>query len=748
MRYYTVMTIDQSNNPDNNQHDISSNTTKDCKSKSNVDASNEIKNQRFHAGGKEEHCTDATIHNPSSEYVANTLMESPVIILIGKKRFSIERKILELYSIYFKTHPDINKNIPIILDSKLNPKAWQLVHTWLTSQNGITLDAKHVVNIYITAKHLQIPKLVNQCLQFIVNYIGDISNDVMMLMQEIMSVCDEELSQLAHQTLVNQGQHLLRSGQFLNYNVVQVSDLLRDDMLSIKSEKSLFDAAMLWLLHKWPERCVNVTQVVGCVRFGLMTESELIACYLSESAKYFLDIPQCQEMILKAFQYLSAVDVGYEMLVRNLAPKQRKGVQPSSSDMNSISGVTSVRSTSECWSLSEFKDADNQLQLKAKSNNSTCCSSRDSSAKDEKCHFQSSKSHIKEANEAAAKIQAFFRRYKIRKAQSINPTGRNELRNNKYSDNLFFGICGPSILMFAHDSNIDKDVVLCYDIGKDKWQQILLINHQLKNYAAAKLGNKIFITGGIMRTRFNRPIIVNSAKFLDLNNAQWRNVNHLQIPRFDHSLVACNDKLFAIGGFGHRELSVVCLSSIECYYPTEDRWTEITSLPKARAGAVVLNCGRHLWVCGGVVYDKHKVTEGFVATDQVDCYDVLRNYWYAQCPLPLSLGYSLGLIFHGNIYLIGGASTFLNVPQYSNSGLSNRMFMFDIVKENWSELERSIRPRFKAAGVVVGNYFYVFGGCHSPHSAECFSWKRKKWFKISKSPHPVVGSACFFIWPY
>lgn len=66
----------------------------------------------------------------------------------------------------------------------------------------------------------------------------------------------------------------------------------------------IFYSALRWLSYKWPKRRTHVPQLMGCVRFGLLSPVFLRFLQKEHSTRvmdYITKCPQVQELINKAF---------------------------------------------------------------------------------------------------------------------------------------------------------------------------------------------------------------------------------------------------------------------------------------------------------------------------------------------------------------------------------------------------------------------------------------------------------------
>ncbi|XP_039526232.1 kelch-like protein 35 [Pimephales promelas] len=212
----------------------------------------------------------------------------------------------------------------------------------------------------------------------------------------------------------------------------------------------------------------------------------------------------------------------------------------------------------------------------------------------------------------------------------------------------------------------------------------VLPGYSKSEFAACELQNDIYISGGQL----------NSAdvwRYMTQLN-QWVRVRGLNKGRWRHKMVSMCGKLYVVGGYNGRER----LSSVECYSPHENTWTNVSDLLMPVSSAALSSCAGKLYVIGGAVSEHAN-------TNQVQCYDPLTNRWAFVSNCPFSLRSISAVTLNGCIYVSGGLLD--HISCYSPS------------KDSWSSA--AVLPvRVEGCGLTAcEGKVYVVGGRSESSSA-------------------------------
>merc|ERR1719352_1189739 len=94
------------------------------------------------------------------------------------------------------------------------------------------------------------------------------------------------------------------------------------------------------------------------------------------------------------------------------------------------------------------------------------------------------------------------------------------------------------------------DTVEVYDPQADSWQRVASMPRGLCGHAAAVMGGKIYVTGGVSQ---GSP--VNSVCVYDPQADAWTQLASMGNARFGHASAAVGGKLYIFGGYNKGHLS-------------------------------------------------------------------------------------------------------------------------------------------------------------------------------------------------
>ena len=147
---------------------------------------------------------------------------------------------------------------------------------------------------------------------------------------------------------------------------------------------------------------------------------------------------------------------------------------------------------------------------------------------------------------------------------------------------------GDDIIHDAGDG--DLDMVEAYDPQADSWQRVASMPRGLCYHAAAAMGGKIYVTGGMGGQEEddddndNDNVFLNLVYVYDPQADAWTRLASMSFTRATHASAAVGGKLYVFGGHvegGH-------LSTAEVYDPASDSWAQGSSLAFAREGLVAV----------------------------------------------------------------------------------------------------------------------------------------------------------------
>ncbi|GFT02867.1 BACK domain-containing protein [Nephila pilipes] len=163
--------------------------------------------------------------------------------------YPAHKTVLSCYSKYFKE---------MLLESKGNI-------TTINILTGKTRHDVHSVYTYVTAKKLGLVDAASRALR----------------------------------TMSKRFEQIVGTPEFLDLTFDQVTEYLSSDVLATRSEVIVFLAALKWISVRYMEREQFAVDVIGCVRFPMMTLNEVLACHSPPLLPGIMEIPQINQSLLK-----------------------------------------------------------------------------------------------------------------------------------------------------------------------------------------------------------------------------------------------------------------------------------------------------------------------------------------------------------------------------------------------------------------------------------------------------------------
>eukprot|EP01046_Picozoa_sp_COSAG06_P057268 COSAG06_NODE_11111_length_1566_cov_0.758010_1_plen_284_part_10 len=216
----------------------------------------------------------------------------------------------------------------------------------------------------------------------------------------------------------------------------------------------------------------------------------------------------------------------------------------------------------------------------------------------------------------------------------------------------------------------------------------------------------------------------------------------LSKPRTGCAAAVLGHRLYVAGGCTANPSNV--LRSVECYDPLLDRWVLVTPMQWPRWGHVLVACDDKLYAVGGSYTRPSRAA--------AEEFDPVSNTW-RSIPAPISgcrWGAACATDGEGHLVLSGGldarANMLASVEVYAVAGGGGR-------GRGWTEAPPLSDPRAGHACARVGGYLYSTGGrdeggysvptvervdCQSPDSPAQWVWQRMPSLAEARYSHAAV----------
>ncbi|XP_033012360.1 kelch-like protein 2 [Lacerta agilis] len=158
--------------------------------------------------------------------------------------------------------------------------------------------------------------------------------------------------------------------------------------------------------------------------------------------------------------------------------------------------------------------------------------------------------------------------------------------------------------------------------------------------------------------------------------------------------VAVGDKLYVTGGV-HTDDSYS--DTMHEYSPLMGRWTQLPSMSVARASHGFLACNQQLFAMGGwCKYEDY--------LDTAECFDLARKFWAPIARMPFALSHFASAALRNKLYLVGGVTDTVG-SWYA----SRKVLIYEVAMDMWSQVYLDNECYWSGA-VAMNNGIYVIGG--------------------------------------
>ena len=183
---------------------------------------------------------------------------------------------------------------------------------------------------------------------------------------------------------------------------------------------------------------------------------------------------------------------------------------------------------------------------------------------------------------------------------------------------------------------------------------------------------------------------------------------------------------------GGFDLSGDTLDVVEVYNVKNNSWKSIVPLPQGLNHAAAASYDGKIYVVGG------SISSEWIPSNQLFIYDPVKNQWTEGNPMPTPRGALNALFVNGTLYAIGGRD---------NAGVSNINEAYDPLTNKWISKPSMPTGRHHAASATVDNKIYVTGGRIPAGSLvnlnvnEMYDTESEKWTAVEPMPSKRSGIA-------
>jgi Common central domain of tyrosinase/Kelch motif len=220
--------------------------------------------------------------------------------------------------------------------------------------------------------------------------------------------------------------------------------------------------------------------------------------------------------------------------------------------------------------------------------------------------------------------------------------------------------------------------------------------------------------GNAILTLITASLLLAAAVLAQMPTSPWKKAAPFPEPDEELYGVACNGKMYVIGGWGDGKAR----GANYAYDPATDKWTKKKSMPRPAHHAALASYNGKIYVSGGFIAPQNtQIPTGgaWQPIEDVWEYDTAADSWKALAPMPTRRGAAVAAEVGGKIYVIGGATTIEGSkdPFFSFFGPSRVLGtneVYDPATNKWESRAAMSVPRNHAFGAAVNGKIYVIGG--------------------------------------
>uniref|UniRef100_A0A672HJ04 Kelch like family member 7 n=1 Tax=Salarias fasciatus TaxID=181472 RepID=A0A672HJ04_SALFA len=245
-----------------------------------------------------------------------------VTLVVQGKHFPAHRVVLaaasHFFSLMFTTRMMESMSHEVELRSA-EPEIIELLIEFIYTAR-ISVNSSNVQSLLDAANQYQIEPVKKMCVEFLKGQIDATNCLGISALADCMDC--PELKAAADDFFQLHFTEVYKLDEFLHLDVKQLTYLLHQDKLTVRAEAQIYDAAVRWLKYDVCNRKQYMVEVLGCVRFPLVSKTFLSKTVQAEPL--IQDNPQCLKMVISGMRYhlLSLED--REDLGESSRPRRKK----------------------------------------------------------------------------------------------------------------------------------------------------------------------------------------------------------------------------------------------------------------------------------------------------------------------------------------------------------------------------------------------------------------------------------------
>ncbi|XP_014240219.1 uncharacterized protein LOC106661392 isoform X2 [Cimex lectularius] len=674
-----------------------------------------------------------------------------IILVIDNHEFFCHRIVLQSYSDYFDSMSSLDAPNVIHVDERVTKNAFITIYLWMLSagQDGHDCIKKSsIVEVLVAAEILGIKE--EQCNTFIQNDELFIEENAFSIITDAIRWGKQSIKRLMVSRIHSFFLPLVSSLDFIQLNAEDLCLILESDNIVVHCELEVFMAAIRWLKADWEDRRKDLKTVMKCVRFGLMTPSQLVNIRKNPESPEILEITKdkhVQNMIEDGLAYavkniltenkneqenicnflkliepnkrnFTSTSKDYRTYKEFLDYLHEIKTNPTSFEMkqsyispqNKMSErILNVTNSENCIAISKSTISVLKNEKPEKSIDShnkpkdIQCDENSVLVECKKCQNSFKRISLKES--AATVIQSVARGFLARKKIHLMNFNVKSSREEKIKKNYKkYEIIFKSVNTGKENSMI-KDT-----LSHEESEEKILVFEGLNPCQSEHTSGKCAVFR--YDSKFNK----------------WDIISYIPKPRYYHCAAKLRGKIYIVGGRYPRNVEKcaqsLCAETLS-FDPSTNQWKEEAPLITPRHSFGLASLHGFLYVIGGEGMNGRILSSA-------ERYNPEAGMWEQIKPLPQPCIGAAVCCYRGSIWVVGGMSSY---KQPTN----NLVYCYDPEDDVWVRQTHLRFGRAFAALVNLKETLYVVGGATGNadkiESTDIIeAWENEEWtFKTNMS---------------
>ncbi|XP_003968914.1 kelch-like protein 7 isoform X1 [Takifugu rubripes] len=521
-----------------------------------------------------------------------------VTLVVQGKHFPAHRVVLAAASHFFSlmfTTRMMESMSPEVELRNAEPEIIALLIEFIYTAR-ISVNSSNVQSLLDAANQYQIEPVKKMCVEFLKGQIDATNCLGISALAECMDC--PELKAAVEDFIQLHFTEVYKLDEFLQLDVTQLTYILHQDKLTVRAEAQIYDAAVRWLKYDVCNRQQYIVEVLGCVRFPLVSKTFLSKTVQAEPL--IQDNPQCLKMVISGMRYhlLSLED--REDLGESSRPRRKKH--------------------------------DYRIALFGGSQPQSCryFNPKESSWTDIRCPFEKRRDATAVFWDNVVYILGGSQLFPIKRMDCYNvlkdswysklgpPTPRDSLAACAAQGKIYTSggsEVGSSAL----------DLFECYDTRTESWQVKPSMLMARCSHGSVEANGLIYVCGGTVGNNVSGRVL-NNCEVYDPSTQQWRELCGMREARKNHGLVVVNNRIYAVGGQG----AIGGLDSVEYYDIAINEWRTTAAMPWRGVTVKCAAVGDVIYVLAGFqgvgrlgnVLEYHSDTDRWVTCNKVRAFPV------------------------------------------------------------------------------------------------------------------------------